>query len=166
MHELEIKLDMLKKIVAFMHGYARRYCDGRMSCVTSQFNEYTKQLLELGVELQVGADGTIWARDGMGRAYDGLTRDQAEQGEAVDMAHYRIIYEHSGNVTEAEKAAIRLERALDLDTRPDYAIQANDRVERIYRGLHTKEFLEEKLRESIKSVLVNQSLVGVTVKNV
>ena len=58
---------------------ARRYADHRSSCVGSIFNDHTRTLLKLGVELNT-CDDIIWARDGMGRPYDGLSEAEATPG--------------------------------------------------------------------------------------
>jgi len=58
---------------------ARRYADGRATYAASSYNSVVRQLLELGVSLPK-TDGTLWARDGMGRRYDGLTDAEAEEG--------------------------------------------------------------------------------------
>lgn len=42
---------------------ARRYVDGRQSYAVRLFNDYTQQLLDLGVKLNC-ADGTVFAKDG------------------------------------------------------------------------------------------------------
>lgn len=74
----------LERIVRDLHWMARRYADGRMTYATSMFNNHTRRLLELGVELNPTGDDTIWARDGMGRAYDGLSEQEAAQGTKPD----------------------------------------------------------------------------------
>lgn len=81
----EIKRDYeaLKSIASALHWMARRYADGRQSYVTSMFNELTRALLRRGVELNRTGDGTIWARDAMGRAYDGLTESEAAEGRPL-----------------------------------------------------------------------------------
>jgi len=73
--------EALRRIAADLHWMARRYADGRASYATRLFNSHTRALLAMGVELHHTADGTIWARDAMGRAYDGLSDEEAAQGE-------------------------------------------------------------------------------------
>src|SRR5690606_1647587 len=75
------ELQALRRIVVDLHWMARRYVDGRTSYATRLFNDHTRALVALGVELNRTSDGTIWARDGMGRAYDGLSEEEAAQGE-------------------------------------------------------------------------------------
>lgn len=77
------KFETLKKIVTELHWMARRYADGRQSYVTYSFNEQTRLLQAMGVELKETADETVWARDSMGRSYDGLTPKEASQGKQV-----------------------------------------------------------------------------------
>lgn len=78
----DAKNALLRKIVRDLHFLARRYADGRSSYVTRAFNEHTRLLLALGVELDL-ADGTPWARDRQGRAYDGLTDEEAAMGKPL-----------------------------------------------------------------------------------
>src|SRR5690606_41919010 len=75
------ELEALRRIVVDLHWRARRYVDGRTSYATRLFNDHTRALVALGVELNRTSDGTIWARDGMGRAYDGLPEAHAAPGE-------------------------------------------------------------------------------------
>lgn len=74
----------LRAIARDLHWMARRYADGRMTYATRLFNDHTRTLLALGVPLNPTGDSTVWARDGMGRAYDHLTDDEAAQGRAYD----------------------------------------------------------------------------------
>lgn len=76
----------MRVIARDLHWMARRYCDGCMSYVTSLFNQHTRDLLEMGVRLEVtaDADGTIWARDGMGRKFDHLTDEEAALGRPLE----------------------------------------------------------------------------------
>src|SRR5690606_19909199 len=75
------ELQALRRIVVDLHWMARRYVDGRTSYATRLFNDHTRALVALGVELNRTSDGTNWARDGMGRAYDGLSEEEAAQGQ-------------------------------------------------------------------------------------
>ena len=82
-HSLEPhQVDRLVDIAQTFHWMARRYADGRMSYATSLFNECVRSLLAMGIELNPTQDGTIWARDSMGRAYDKLTDEEA-QSDAI-----------------------------------------------------------------------------------
>ncbi len=78
--------EILRLICRDLHWMARRYADGRTSYATGMFNDRTRQLISLGVELSPTGDGTIWARDGSGsRAMDGLTDAEAAMGRDVSM---------------------------------------------------------------------------------
>ena len=72
--------DILRQAVVDLHWMARRYADGSRTYATSMFNERTRQLLRIGVKLDPKADYIIWARDGMGRKFDGLTDAEATPG--------------------------------------------------------------------------------------
>lgn len=80
---MTLEEESLRRIVVDLHWMARRYCDGRMSAAPTIFNQHTRTLLKLGVPLNPLGQETIWARDGMGRAYDGLTDEEASQGEQL-----------------------------------------------------------------------------------
>jgi hypothetical protein len=74
--ELEpYQIEKLIEIVRNFHWMARRYADGRMSYVTGLFNDHVRALQQMGVELNPTGDETVWAKDGMGRAFDGLPVD-------------------------------------------------------------------------------------------
>jgi hypothetical protein len=60
---------------------ARRYVDGANNYATAVYNDHTRVLLSLDVDLNIGVDGTPWARDAMGRGCDGLTEAEAMQGQ-------------------------------------------------------------------------------------
>lgn len=74
---LKARVATLEKIIRDLHWMARRYSDGRQSYAVGLFNDNTRKLLALGVELSAAGDG-LWARDAMGRRYDGLTETEAE----------------------------------------------------------------------------------------
>lgn len=76
-----ISEQLLRRIVQDLHWMARRYCDGRQTYATGVFNTHTRALLAPGIPLNPSTDGTIWARDAMGRAYDGLSEAEAVMGE-------------------------------------------------------------------------------------
>lgn len=78
--QLEAENRILRRICIDLHPMARRYADERRTYVTSMFNEHTATLLSLRLKLNPTADGIIWARDGGGRKYDGLTEEQATPG--------------------------------------------------------------------------------------
>ena len=78
--QLQAENEALREIVADFHWMARRYADGSRTYATSMFNDRTRQLLRMGVKLNPSADYIIWARDGMGRRFDGLTEAEATPG--------------------------------------------------------------------------------------
>ena len=103
--ELETKIEHLTQIARDLHWMARRYADGRQSYVTSMFNEHTRSLLSMGVELNYTGDGTIWARDLMGRDYDKLTDEEAALGDGFDM--YAVGYNEEIAQLRVEIAKLR-----------------------------------------------------------
>ena len=91
---------MLRRIVGDLHWMARRYADGRATYVTWMFNEATRVLLKLDVDLKMfDVDGTIWARDHHGRTYDGLNDEEAALGCEPDFLRSRAEYV-SGDSTD------------------------------------------------------------------
>ena len=80
---LKARFDTLKRIASELQWMARRYADGRQSYATCKLNSMTRELKEMGVELRETSDKTVWARDAMGREYDGLTDEEAAQGNQV-----------------------------------------------------------------------------------
>lgn len=75
----------LRRICADLHWMARRYAEGRMTFSPQVVNDATRYLLSIGVPINPTDDGIIWARDGMGRAYDKLTKEEATPGTAAAM---------------------------------------------------------------------------------
>ncbi len=73
-------VEQLVEVVREFHWLARRYCDHRMSSAVGAFNAAVRWLLARGVRLDPTGDATIWARDRMGRAYDGLSEAEATPG--------------------------------------------------------------------------------------
>ena len=79
-------LDQLRAVLAAaekLHPWSRRYCDMRMTYAPGEHNDATRTLLKLGADLHDG-DGTLYARDGMGRLYDGLTDAEAAVRPELD----------------------------------------------------------------------------------
>lgn len=68
------------KIIMDLHWMARRYADLRSSYAPGVVNRATRWLLEHSLPVNQCAEGIIWARDGMGRRFDGLTEAQATPG--------------------------------------------------------------------------------------
>jgi hypothetical protein len=91
--ELEVENETLRYIVADLHWMARRYCDGRMTYSTRTFNDHTRALLAMGVPLNPTGDRTIWAKDGMGRAFDGLSDEEAAMGDPMRTYWYSVLTE-------------------------------------------------------------------------
>jgi hypothetical protein len=77
---LKRKIAALEYAALKLHWMARRYADGRQSYAVGMFNDITRDLLDLVIKLNPTADGTIWAKDGMGKGYDGLTEAEAQNG--------------------------------------------------------------------------------------
>lgn len=78
--QLELENHQLRHIVADLQWMARRYANGRRTYATAILNDHTRALLRMGAVLNPTGDEIIWARDGMGRAYDGLTDAEATPG--------------------------------------------------------------------------------------
>lgn len=79
--------EVLKQKIKFFQSLARRYCDGRQTYIVSQFNEETKHLLEMGIDLDP-VDGIVWARDGGGRDFDNLSNEAATPGTIAALGGY------------------------------------------------------------------------------
>lgn len=78
--KLEAENAALRTIATDLHWMARRYADGRSSFAPRMFNEHTRAMIQMGVELNPTSDEIIWARDEMGRSYDGLSDEEAISG--------------------------------------------------------------------------------------
>ena len=70
----------LRSIALDLQPCARRYADERRTYVPGMVNDATRYLLSIGLPVNPCGERIIWARDGMGRAYDGLTDAQATPG--------------------------------------------------------------------------------------
>lgn len=75
--ELRAKVATLTAAVIDLQWMARRYADGRSTYVPSTFNEHVRNCVAAGI----GFKGPLFARDGMGRQYDGLTDEEAAAAE-------------------------------------------------------------------------------------
>lgn len=85
---------------------ARRYCDGRSTGITWTYNGHTRILQKLMPEVMervAGADGTLWARDGMGRKYDSLTDEEAALGMKPEFINWNSI---EGKEFQVMRAAV------------------------------------------------------------
>ena len=58
---------------------ARRYADGRQTYAVNMYNEIALNCLRIGIKLNT-CDGIVWARDGGGREFDGLSEARAIPG--------------------------------------------------------------------------------------
>jgi len=78
--------ERLKQIAVELQWMARRYADMRMTSAVLTCNECTRDLLAMGIKLKVPyGEQIIWARDGDGRRFDGLTEDEATPGTPAAM---------------------------------------------------------------------------------
>jgi len=82
---LKVRID---QAVHDLHWMARRYADGRCSYAPGMFNGRVRDLMAAGFEL----GQPLFARDGMGRAFDGLTEDEVAAAEAdMPRMHAKVI---------------------------------------------------------------------------
>ena len=84
----------IKMALRDMHPMARRYADNNPNHISKQFNTHSRTLLRLGVQILPSMnDQTIWARDPDGRKWDGLSVEEAKQGEICKCPiNYEITY--------------------------------------------------------------------------
>lgn len=108
----------LKAIIEGMHWMARRYADGRSTYAPSRLNEMTRTALALGVELR----DPYFARDGMGRKFDGLTEEETRAAEE-DMP--RAFQQHVDETTERKQKLVNA-LAESLKLQSHYASLLND----------------------------------------
>jgi hypothetical protein len=73
----------LREMMRTLQIFAKRYADGRSTYAATQVNEITRRLLEMGVVLNSGGEGTVWAKDGGGRGFDGLDDEHLTPGHPV-----------------------------------------------------------------------------------
>lgn len=107
--------DDARDMAVNLHWMARRYADGRQSYAVGMFNEITRRLLAAEVRLYQTGDGTVWARDGGGRAYDGLTDAEAATGSEPDWMHDETQRRYEGlqaDLTALRAVADEMEAAL------------------------------------------------------
>lgn len=62
---LALAAEALRNALTDTIWMARRYASGRSTYAPGSVNDAVRTLRGLGVSLGVGADGTVWARDGM-----------------------------------------------------------------------------------------------------
>ena len=107
MTQSEAKEQSLINIIQDFHWMARRYADGRSTYAPDTLNRRTRELLAMGIRLKM----PLYARDGMGRSYDGLTEKEAADAEDdMPRGHLQSVRE-----TEQRTAALVRERAAALD---------------------------------------------------
>ncbi len=58
-----MKIEVEHQDLVDLHWMARRYASGRKTHAPLTFNAIVKRLLAVGVTLQEGSDGTLWADD-------------------------------------------------------------------------------------------------------
>lgn len=68
------------KIIEDLIWMARRYADGRSTYAPGIVNDATRWMINNKLRVNTCVEGMIWARDGMGRRFDGLTDVQATPG--------------------------------------------------------------------------------------
>lgn len=68
----------LKEAIRCFHWMARRYADGRSSYAPTKFNDHVRMIVDTGI----GLNHPLYARDGMGRKFDGLTDEEVAAAEA------------------------------------------------------------------------------------
>lgn len=94
---------MRPEIIRDLHWMARRYADMRSSYAPSLLNRHVKDLLEFGYELRE----PLFARDGMGRSFDGLTDEQlAAAEEDMPRGMQQVVAEQEARLTEFRNAII------------------------------------------------------------
>lgn len=108
------QVEHLVEIVKDLHWMARRYADGRMTYASKLFNDHTNDLLVMGVEIRP-TDGSLYATDGMGRQFDGLSDDQARLA-AISAAEQNLVAMLDNYIVFNKHVQIR-----DL---PDYLLRA------------------------------------------
>jgi hypothetical protein len=111
-HRLRAKLETIAAAVRDLHWMARRYADNRTSYAPHMFNEHTRACLRGGVKFRGAA---IFARDGMGRAFDCLTDAEAAAAEAdgVGMVRDEEMAELREKLTAAEASIAQARKGLE-----------------------------------------------------
>lgn len=115
---------LLNEIIRDLHWMARRYADGRSSYAPTLVNRHAKDLIEMGYDLK----SPLFARDGMGRAFDGLTEAEVSAAEEdMPRGMQQVITEQEARLTEFRNAVIE-ECAKALE---DLDCNANDPSEHL-----------------------------------
>lgn len=123
----------LRAIVRDFHWQARRYMDGRRTGA-KQFNDHTRALLAMGVRLSPAGDGTLWARDADGRAYDGLSDAEAAQGRPLDEHTVRAWRDEDAAVYRALLAALVATEPIAYEQRGARCVMCDGEYDRLPRG--------------------------------
>lgn len=93
----------LAEIIRNLHWMARRYADGRSSYAPSLLNSHVKELVELGYELRP----PLYARDGMGRDFDGLSDEDVRAAEEdMPTGHLQVVTETDERMKALRNAVI------------------------------------------------------------
>ena len=106
--------DILRAALRDCWYMARRYVDGASNYAVATYNDHTRALLSVDVELRPGVDGTPWARDAFGRACDGLSDAEAAQGRPPEQK-----IELEDQTFERLAALERVVRAADRFIQPE-----------------------------------------------
>lgn len=83
-HDWTEREKRLRSIIQNLWWMARRYADGRASYATSFFNSNIREAIALGVFDNIPFLEGPWALDRMGRAYDGLTDEEAAANRSLE----------------------------------------------------------------------------------
>lgn len=89
------QIEKLLEIIIDFHWMARRYADGRRTYSTGLFNDHTRVLQSMEVPLHTTGDNALFARDGMGRAYDKLSQEEARLAEISQSEQYFLEIFHA-----------------------------------------------------------------------
>lgn len=131
---------ILRDAVRDLHWMARRYADMRSSYAPGMFNRHTRALLAAGVDLKA----PHFARDGMGRSFDGLT-EQEVQAAAEDMPR--------GFAPEPDErlahALLELERLRPLS---QIAIDTTAELDRTREALREAELKWDRLHRYVERI--------------
>lgn len=101
----------LAEIIRNLHWMARRYADGRSSYAPGLLNDCVRSAIALGYEIKQ----PLFARDAMGREYDGLSEEDVAAAEKdMPNMHHMVIEISEQRKHEIEDAVIdRCIEALD-----------------------------------------------------
>ena len=116
----------LKSLIHNLHWMARRYADMRSSYAPSLLNGHVRDLLKWGYELRE----PLFARDGMGRSFDGLSdKEVAAAEEDMPRGMQQVVAEQEARLTEFRNAVIEeCAKAAEADnsflTLQDFGLQS------------------------------------------